>query len=109
MSQSSKGEDGKIGVSCQCQAVAEDDSEDQRVVYRDSPRHQDCSGQQHSMHSAGASASRSDMDLIRQRLISAVQRPHAPSGAIGVITGTPATRPISPSADPLSLRYPSPQ
>ncbi|CAL8464813.1 g4348 [Coccomyxa elongata] len=86
------------------EAVADDYSEDQRVVYRDSPRHEDCSGQQHSRHSTAANASGTDLDLIRQRLISAVQRPHAPSGAIGVITGTPARRHTTPSADPLSLR-----
>ncbi|BDA50405.1 probable DNA replication ATP-dependent helicase/nuclease DNA2 at C-terminar half [Coccomyxa sp. Obi] len=86
------------------EAVEDDDSEDQRVVYRDSPRHEDCSGQQHSRHSTAVSASGTDLDQIRQRLISAVQRPHAPSGAIGVITGTPARRHTTSSADPLSLR-----
>lgn len=75
-------------------------------MYRDSPRHEDGSWEQHSRHSTAANASGTDLDLIRQRLISAVQRPHAPSGAIGVITGTPSRRHTTPSADPLSLRYP---
>ena len=74
-------------------------------MYRDSPWQEDASGPQQSTHSAATSTAQSDMDLIRRRLISAVQRPHAPSGAIGVITGTPARRHTTPSADPLSLRY----
>ncbi len=88
--------------------MAEDDeSEDQRVVYRDSPWQEDASGPKHSVHSAAASAPQSDLDLIRRRLISAVQRPHAPSTAVGVITGTPGRRHGTPSADLLSFRYPA--
>lgn len=83
-----------------------EEGEDQWVVYRDSPKHEGPSVGYASADSAAASTPKSDLDVIRQRLISAVQRPHQPSSAAGIITGSPAGRRATPSTDALALRFP---